>query len=125
MQPDPLPEPRCLTLFALNDLRDYLVRTAQVTRADWDTFRRWWVMLGDVTTGLCPNSIRYVPLGYWGWTDPPIETGEVERQIEPTGADGASPSSDECTAHRVLCALEQFRAPAGTPYAGALRVFID
>lgn len=131
-------KPKKLT-FVVHDLfklRDYLFATKEVSEHDFDEFWHWWIDLRDQRTGPCDGSIRYVPLGFWGWTEnapykqltPDEYHAEevVERALKGKKDDDRpprKPTDRDRSTYRVLCAMEQF-ANKGGDDSGDLRVYM-
>lgn len=114
------PEKKTFVVYELFELRDYLIGSKQISSHEWDEFWSWWT--GDADhprderTGPCDNSIRYVPIGYWGWTEVPKGLSDKERQTspdeyyaEPENAKGKPHNLPRLrNVHQVLLALQQF-----------------
>lgn len=101
----------------LDTLIHYLIKRKRITEEDAHTFRRWWWWKLEP---LLPDTIRYVPIGYWGWTYPPL----LKRRVLPLWWRQSPPKGIEDTpeaqaAYRVLMQLIRFKDKNGD-----VRVFV-
>lgn len=115
-----VPSRKTFVVYDYNDLRGYLIDSGQLSYEDADTFWGWWCGgdgAPDHRTGPAYNALRYVPLGYWGWTD---DGRPGCKQKPPPENEDEDEHAAHQAVHRALLAFEQF----ANKESGDLRVFM-
>lgn len=120
---EPPPERKVFTVYDYFELKNYLIRNGVITDAEHQTFWHWWC---DIEDGAMKRTIRYVPLGFWGWEDYADDEGDETESVQLSpekyaAREGKEVEEDAATIFKVLVAFQ----PYGDKELGDLKVWVD